>query len=80
MSARDRDIGEGIPDRDAVMAMEEPIAQLRRGATLLHDLALAAEEADVPLDAEGLLFLADALRTQANALAGLYYGRERVQA
>ena len=65
--------GRGVPDRDDIFAMEEPLNRLMGGLTLFLGLAYG-----VPLDAmvraDGLVFLASALHREGERLYRLRHG------
>ena len=65
------------PDRESLMAMEEPLCRLMRGTVLLHDVARAGGSnggSNGGPRRSGLDFLAGAISREAEAIYRLYTG------
>ena len=63
----------GLPDRKALLAMEEPVTRLMGASVLFYDLATAVETA-ADLRPMGLVFLSYAMKREAERLFRLYHG------
>lgn len=73
-------LAERTPEEQAAFrlyaAIEEPLLQLDRAILALDDMALHAFEADGDLNPQGVLFIAEAMRQQFDAVkAGLTKAR-----
>ena len=65
----------GLPDRKALLAMEEPVTRLMGASVLFYDLATAVETA-ADLRPMGLIFLSFAMKREAERLYRLYHGHK----
>ncbi len=63
----------GLPDRNALMAMEEPLNRLAGATVLFTDLTIASHKGTSPC-VMGLSFLADAMNREALRLFRLFHG------
>ena len=68
------DYPEGMPGRETVFAMEEPIYRLVDAASLFCDLAFSAREYDPPKP-RSLVSLAKTFRRETGRLYRLYVGK-----
>ena len=68
----------GLPDREDIFAMEEPIYRLADAASLFCDLAFNAKEDDPPKP-RSLVFLAKSMRRETGRLYQLLTGNNPVR-
>lgn len=76
--AREAAAAAGLPERESLLAMEEPLERLTGAAALMRDLAELARAGETP-QPRGLAFLAGAMGREAERLYRLYHGRHPLE-